>query len=272
MSLPNCETLQLDLAEGVLTITLNRPDCRNAMNITLVNELIEAFDAVAEDRSVRAIVVRGADGNFCAGADIKDMAGARAKPITAEGTVDGDPIAKFNRRFGDLMEKANHAPQAVIAYIEGAVLGGGFGLSCVSDVAICHAEAQFGLPETGLGITPAQIAPFVVQRIGITQARRLGVTGGRFDGRYAHQLGLVHEVCDSAEEMDALLAKTLKQVRRCAPGANAGTKAVMLRVGTAPMNELLDRAAIEFAAAARGEEGVEGMTAFIEKRQASWNS
>ena len=79
-------------------------------------------------------------------------------------------------------------------------------------------------------------------------------------------------VCDSAEEMDALLARTLKQVRRCAPGANAGTKAVMLRVGTAPMNELLDRAAIEFAAAARGEEGVEGMTAFIEKRQASWNS
>ena len=78
MSLPSCETLQLDLAEGVLTITLNRPDCRNAMNITLVNELIEAFDIVAEDRSVRAIVVRGADGNFCAGADIKDMAGARA--------------------------------------------------------------------------------------------------------------------------------------------------------------------------------------------------
>lgn len=271
MSLPVCETLALDLAEGVLTITLNRPDCRNAMNLQLVGELISAFEAVEQDRSVRAIVLRGAGGHFCAGADIKDMAGARAKPVTAEGTLEGDPVAQLNRQFGVLLTKANAMPQAVIAYLEGAILGGGFGLSCVSDIAICHADAQFGLPETGLGITPAQIAPFVVQRIGITQARRLGVTGGRFDGRYAKQLGLVHEVCEDHAAMDDLLAKTLKQVRRCAPGANAGTKAVMLRVGTAPMDELLDRAAIEFAAAARGEEGVEGMTAFIQKRQPYWN-
>lgn len=271
MSLPSCETLDLKLEEGVLTITLNRPQCRNAMNITLVGELMSAFDAVENDCSVRAIVLRGAEGHFCAGADIKDMSGARAKAVVEAGTVHGDPVAELNRQFGALMTKANHAPQAVIAYIEGAVLGGGFGLSCVSDIAICHADAQFGLPETGLGITPAQIAPFVVQRIGITQARRLGVTGGRFDGRYALQLGLVHELCDDTAQMDALLAKTLKQIRRCAPGANAGTKQLMLRVGSAPMDELLDRAAIEFAAAVRGEEGVEGMTAFIQKRQPSWN-
>lgn len=271
MSLPVCETLLLNVEEGVLTITLNRPQCRNAMNLTLVRELISAFEAVEDDRSVRAIVLRGSGGHFCAGADIKDMAGARAQDVIEAGTVHGDPVALLNRQFGALMIKANHAPQAVIAYIEGAVLGGGFGLSCVSDIALCHTDAQFGLPETGLGIAPAQIAPFVVQRIGITQARRLGVTGGRFDGRYAHQLGLVHEVCDSTDDMDALLAKTLKQIRRCAPGANAGTKALMLRVGTAPMDELLDRAAVEFAAAVRGKEGVEGMTAFIEKRQPSWN-
>lgn len=271
MTLPATETLKLDLSEGVFTITLNRPECRNAMNLQLVGELLAAFEAVENDRTVRAIVLRGAGGHFCAGADIKDMSGARGKAVTAEGTIEGDPVAQLNRQFGVLMSKANAMPQAVIAYIEGAVLGGGFGLSCVSDVAICHADAQFGLPETGLGIPPAQIAPFVVQRLGITQARRLGVTGGRFDGRYAHQLGLVHEVCSGHEEMDAWLAKTLKQIRRCAPGANADTKQLMLRVGTAPMEELLDRAAIEFAAAVRGEEGVEGMTAFIQKRQPSWN-
>lgn len=271
MTLPATETLKLDLSEGVLTITLNRPECRNAMNLQLVGALLAAFEAVESKRDVRAIVLRGAGGHFCAGADIKDMSGARGKPVTAEGTIEGDPVAQLNRQFGVLMSKANAMPQAVIAYIEGAVLGGGFGLSCVSDVAICHADAQFGLPETGLGIPPAQIAPFVVQRLGITQARRLGVTGGRFDGRYAQQIGLVHEVCDSHDEMDALLAKTLKQVRRCAPGANAGTKTLMLRVGTAPMDELLDRAAIEFAAAVRSEEGVEGMTAFIQKRQPAWN-
>ncbi|MCZ4149781.1 enoyl-CoA hydratase, partial [Escherichia coli] len=100
-----------------------------------------------------------------------------------------------------LLEEAQAAPQLLVALVEGAVLGGGFGLACVSDVAIAAADAQFGLPETSLGILPAQIAPFVVRRIGLTQARRLALTAARFDGREALRLGLVH-FCEA--DADAL--------------------------------------------------------------------
>lgn len=259
-------TLLVKADDGVLNITLNRPECRNAMSLELLHEMIAVIDSVADSREIRAIVIAGAEGNFCAGGDIKDMAAARKGEV-----VDGkDPVAHFNRHFGTLMSKVNNAPQAVIAIIEGAVLGGGFGLCCVSDIALCAKDAQFGLPETGLGITPAQIAPFVVQRIGITQARRLGVTGGRFNGELALKLGLVHELFANEDELNSLLDSTLRQIKRCAPGANAATKQLMLRVGTAPMNELLDRAADEFAMAVKGAEGREGMTAFVEKRLPTW--
>ncbi len=164
MSLPHCETLLLEPVEGVLRITLNRPQSRNAMSLAMVGELRAVLAAVRDDRSVRALVLRGAGGHFCAGGDIKDMAGARAAGAEAYRTL--------NRAFGSLLEEAQAAPQLLVALVEGAVLGGGFGLACVSDVAIAAADAQFGLPETSLGILPAQIAPFVVRRIGLTQARR----------------------------------------------------------------------------------------------------
>lgn len=171
MSLPHCETLLLEPIEGVLRITLNRPQSRNAMSLAMVGELRAVLAAVRDDRSVRALVLRGADGHFCAGGDIKDMAGARAAGAEAYRTL--------NRAFGSLLEEAQAAPQLLVALVEGAVLGGGFGLACVSDVAIAAADAQFGLPETSLGILPAQIAPFVVRRIGLTQARRLALTADR---------------------------------------------------------------------------------------------
>ncbi len=265
-TLPDCETLLLKLEQGVLHISFNRPQARNAMSVRLVAELSSVLDAVAEERGVRAIVLRGVDGNFCAGGDIKDMAALRQAP-TADNP---DPAAAYNRGFGHLLNKVNAAPQAVIAILEGAVLGGGFGLACVSDVAIAKADAKFGLPETGLGLPPAQIAPFVVARVGLTQARRLGVCGGRFDGHEALRLGMVHFVCETQEQIDAQLAEVVGQVRRCAPQANAVTKQLMLRVGQEPLEPLLDWAATQFSAAVRGPEGMEGTMAFVQKRRPNW--
>ena len=172
MSLPACETLLLEQAGGVLHVTLNRPDARNAMSLAMVGELRSVLAAVRQGSDVRALVLRGADGHFCAGGDI------RTWPRRAA----ADAYRELNRAFGSLLEEAQAAPQVVIAVLEGAVLGGGFGLACISDIAIAHQGAQFGLPETGLGILPAQIAPFVVKRIGLTQARRLALTAARFDG------------------------------------------------------------------------------------------
>ncbi|MDT0617540.1 enoyl-CoA hydratase-related protein [Salinisphaera sp. P385] len=264
MKHPVFETLSVETDKGVLHATLNRPEARNAMNVAMVRELTELAGFANEHADVRALVIRGAAGNFCAGGDIKDMARIRQ----ADGS--GDPAADYNRGFGTMLTALSRTRAAVVAVLEGAVLGGGFGLACISDVAIAHRDAKFGLPETGLGLPPAQIAPFVVARIGLTQARRLGVCGGRFDGEEARRLGLVH-FCESDESAVAVrLDETLGQIRRCAPNANAITKALMLRVGNEELEPLLDDAARQFSECVRSDEGKEGTAAFIEKRLPGW--
>lgn len=265
MELPATTTLRLERDRDVLHVWLARPEVRNAMNGVLIGELEATFAAIADDRSVRAVVLRGDGGNFCAGGDVKDMVATRSAPV-ANGV---DPIAAYNRRFGAVISAVERAPQVTVAVLEGAVLGGGFGLACVVDIAIAKHDASFGLPETGLGIPPAQIAPFVVRRIGLSQAKRLALTGARFDGRAAKELGVVHEVVDDRTLNDTL-SEVLTQIRRCAPGANAATKAIMMQVGTTALPELLDDAAARFAAATRGAEAAEGMMAFVQKRKPSW--
>lgn len=266
--LPECRDLLCELREGILYLTFNRPQARNAMSTNLLGEIIAVFDAIAPDRGIRAVVLRGAGGHFCAGGDIKDMAAARA--ARAKAPPGSDPVAEYNRGFGRMLRKVNASPQPVIAVCEGAVLGGGFGLACVSDVAFAHEEARFGLPETGLGIPPAQIAPFVVERIGLSQARRLAVCGARFDGREACRLGIVHKTFADEQGLQELLGETIAQIRRCAPGAIAVTKEIMLRVGRMDMDEILDWGARKFSEAVTGPEGTEGTMAFIEKRLPSW--
>lgn len=154
--------------------------------------------------------------------------------------------------------------------LQGAVLGGGLGLVCVSDIAISADTAQFGLPETSLGLLPAQIAPFVVQRIGLTQARRLALTAARFDGHEAQRLGLVQFVERDTQALAERVDEVLRQVLRCAPGANAATKALLLASLEQPLSPLLDEAAQAFAAAVTGPEGSEGTLAFMQKRPPNW--
>lgn len=261
-ALPNCETLLLHRDDGVLHVTLDRPDSRNAMSLAMVGELRAVLEHARHDATLRAIVLRGAGGHFCAGGDIKDMASARAKG--------GGAYRELNRVFGALLEEAQAAPQVLVALLEGAVLGGGFGLACVSDVAIAARDARFGLPETTLGVLPAQIAPFVVGRIGLTQARRLALTAARFDGAEALRLGLVHYCEADAEALQRRLADVLGQIRQCAPQANAQTKALLLASEREALGPLLDRAAEQFAAAVTGAEGAEGTLAFVQKRKPRW--
>ncbi|WP_095143834.1 MULTISPECIES: enoyl-CoA hydratase/isomerase family protein [unclassified Pseudomonas] len=261
-TLPACQTLLLVQHNGVLHITLNRPDCRNAMSLQMVTELRAVLAAVRDDRDVRALVLGGAGGHFCAGGDLKDMANARAQGLEA--------YRELNRAFGSLLEEAQHAPQVLISVLQGAVLGGGFGLACVSDIALTEHNAQFGLPETSLGLLPAQIAPFVVQRIGLTQARRLALTAARFDGHEARRLGLVHFVEHDTQALAERLDGVLAHVLCCAPGANAATKALLLASTEQLSGPLLDQAAQWFAEAVTGAEGIEGTMAFVQKRKPGW--
>jgi len=266
---PETKTLLLRFDRGILHVTLNRPEARNAMSLVMVRELGDLFASIEARRDVRAVVLRGAGGHFCAGGDVKDMAAARGADPGPDGK---DPIAAINAQFGELVDRVNRAPQVVIAVLEGSVFGGGFGLACVADVALAANSASLGLPETGLGLPPAQIAPFLVQRLGVSQARRLAVTGARFDGAEAARIGVVHESHPDAASLDAALARVIEEVTRCAPDAIAATKRILhiSHTQSLPPAALIDEAARLFAAAARGPEGQEGTMAFIEKRLPAW--
>ncbi|MEL6348001.1 MAG: enoyl-CoA hydratase-related protein [Myxococcota bacterium] len=260
------KTLSLSHEGGVLTIRLSRPERRNAMSFQMVDELVAIFDRVGDQRDVRAIVLRGAGGHFCSGGDIRDMARARQAP-----PVDGvDALAVANRRFGTMLQQVEAAGQPVIAVCEGAVMGGGFGLACVADVTVVVEGARFRLPETSLGITPAQVMPFIVRRIGLTQARRLAVTGETLSAQQAADVGIGHLYLESPDALFDTLSPILERIRRCAPDAVAATKRLALAVGTAPLDELLDEAARDFAVRARGEEAAAGMAAFLQKTSPPW--
>jgi isohexenylglutaconyl-CoA hydratase len=272
-ALPETETLLTAIRDGVLHVTLNRPERRNALSPRMVDEILAVFAALDAETELRAIVLRGAGGTFCAGADVKEMSAPRGKTSQTAAQQPSDPkqaAARANRLFGDVMSAVNGAPAPVIAVVEGSVMGGGFGLVCVSDVALALRDARFGLPETGLGLIPAQIAPFVVQRVGLTQARRLMLTGARFDGAEAARLGLVHQVCDDVAALDAALDAVLLQIRRCAPRANAATKRLVLGSIGRDLESVLDEAAQVFATASIGDEAREGTLAFVEKRTPGW--
>ncbi|MEO5686319.1 MAG: enoyl-CoA hydratase/isomerase family protein [Burkholderiaceae bacterium] len=259
-------TLAVSSEGGVLHMTLNRPATRNAMSLQMVDELRAVLADAEAAGDVRVIVLRGAGGHFCAGADLQDMAQARQREMAG----DADAIASVNARFGALCGAFARTGIATIAVLEGTVMGGGLGLACVVDVALAGQGAQLRLPETSLGLVPAQIAAFLVERVGASQARRLAVTGGKLSAAQALAIGLVHELHDDGAALDAALAATLAQALRCAPAAVAATKALMARALHTPAADLVDEAARLFAQAARGPEGIEGMTAFLQKRSPSW--
>ena len=264
-TIPDTKSLIIDRQGSVLTVWLNRPEARNALTADMVEELGAVLDAIRDDRSLRSLVLRGKGGFFCAGGDIKGF-----KSGLQGGEPDEAEVARGNRSFGDLMIKLNEQPQAVIVLVEGAAIGGGLGLACVGDITIVTREARFRLSETSLGIPPAQIAPFVTERVGLTQARRLMLTGARFQGEEAVRYGIGHLLAEDAADMEAQCAEVLAQIALCAPGANAVTKSIVFETTRRPRPEALDFAAAGFARCMLSAEGREGVAAFVAKRKPAW--
>jgi isohexenylglutaconyl-CoA hydratase len=260
------ETLLLRRERSRLHVTLNRPQVKNALNPTLIGELRTVFQNLRDRRDIKVVIMRGAGGTFCAGADLKNMEQSFSEKRLGE----RDPIALNNREYGTFLEMVNTTPQVVVAAVEGYAIAGGFGLLCVSDVAICTEDAGFAMSETAIGIVPAQIAPFVAARIGVPQTRHLALTAARFKGPEALRLGIVHHLVKDQAALDSKLEEVLKQIDRCAPLANALTKAVVMKVGSEPLSSVLDFAADRFAEARRSPEASEGLRAFAEKRQPKW--
>ena len=262
--LPSTNALVLERQGSVLKIWFNRPESKNALNAEMTDELVKVLSLVKDDRSIRTIVLRGKGGFFCAGGDIKGFKSGMQ-------TSDAAEVAKSNRSFGDVMIMLNEQPQVVIILVEGAAIGGGLGLACVADVTLVTADARFRLSETSLGIPPAQIAPFVTERVGLTQARRLMLTGARFKGEEAVKLGIAHGVADNVEDLEAQCDTILQQINACAPGANAVTKDILFETLRRPRADALDFASRGFAQCMLSPEGLEGVAAFVEKRKAYWN-
>jgi len=170
----------------VTTITLNRPDVRNAFNETLIQELTEWAHTVPADGSIRTVVLQGAGSVFCAGADVQWM--ARMIDYSRE-----ENLADA-RAAGTMYSLLDSLPVPVIGRVHGAALGGGAGLAAICDIVVATNDAQFGFTETTLGILPAMISPYVVRKIGVSAAREWCLTGARFTAEQARAMGLVHEV------------------------------------------------------------------------------
>ncbi|MES2071185.1 MAG: enoyl-CoA hydratase-related protein [Pseudomonadota bacterium] len=268
MAYDDLSTVSRRYAGGVLQLSLNRPESRNAMSITMVNELLLSLQQAEQDPAVRIVVLRGANGHFCSGGDIKDMAAARLLP-KGEGV---DAIAEVNARFGELCLAYARTPLAVVAALEGTVMGGGFGLACVADVALASSSTSFRLPETSLGLVPAQIAPFLVERLGYSEAKRLAVTGGQISAQEALNLRLIHELAEDAKALEAALQATISKIMLCAPQAIAASKDLIARARLQSPQDLIADAAAVFSRAAQSAEGIEGGAAFLQKRKPSWSN
>jgi isohexenylglutaconyl-CoA hydratase len=255
-------TLALAEERGVLTVTLSRPEARNAMTLAMVRELRDVFRQAEAREELRVLVLRGEGGNFCAGADLKDLLQARGQPAGAR-----DAVADTNAAFGELCAAFAGLSLPTVCVLNGAVLGGGFGLACASDFALADESASFGLPETSLGIAPAQIAPFLIERLGFAQAKRLALMGGKVSAKEALAIGLVHELHTDVEQgLKSLLIRLL----RCAPRATRVTKRLVLGARGAQLEAFITHAAQQFSEQLSSAEGGEGIRAFVEKRAPAW--
>jgi len=248
---------------SVAYVTIARPDVRNAFNAALIAELRQTFERLGGDDSVRAIVLAGEGKVFSAGADVNWMR-ASLDLSEAENVEDA--------RLLSLMYRAiDTVPKVVVGRVHGAALGGGAGLVAVCDVAIAAEGTLFGFTETKLGILPAVISPFVLAKIGASQARALMLTGERFDAQRAYRIALVHEVV-AEDTLDAAVARITDEVLSASPSGIAAAKALIREVRAIPHEATLDVTAAAIAKQRISSEGQEGLRAFLERRAAEWTS
>lgn len=235
----------------MLRVTLARPERRNAFNAELIAELTHAFTDVGD---ARAVVLAGDGPSFCAGADVDWQRSAI--------DLSYDENVEDALRLYRMCETIDHCPAPVIARIQGYALGGGSGLAACADIAIAGSDAVFGFSEVKLGIIPAVISPFVLPKIG-AHARRYFLTGERFDAASALRIGLVSEVTD---DLDASVERVLAELLTSGPEATREAKRL---VRDRPGGEETARIAARLRA---GDEGQEGLRAFLDRRGAGWRS
>jgi methylglutaconyl-CoA hydratase len=249
--------LSITRSGGIATVTLDRPQVRNALAPALIAELAGTFASLATD-DVRVVVLTGAGGAFCAGADIEWMRASRDLS-EAENVADASAAQA-------MLEAVDACPKPVVARVNGAAIGGGAGLVACADIAVAVESAVFAFSEARLGLLPAMVSPYVLRAIGPGHTRELFVSARRFSAMEAHRVGLVHQVVP-AEQLDDAVALVVHELMACGPAAIAQCKR-LVRDATAAA--VLPDLAQRIAAARAGAEGQEGLAAFLEKRSPSW--
>jgi methylglutaconyl-CoA hydratase len=244
----------------VVTVTLNRPDVRNAFNESLIAALT-AWARAPLPTEARVVVLRGAGKVFCAGADLMWM--SKMIGYSREENV------RDARAMAEMFQALDTVPLPLIGRVQGAALGGGAGLAAVCDIAVAAQDAVFGFTEAKLGILPAVISPFVVAKIGQSAARELFLTAERFTASRARDIGLVHRVV-GADDLDSVIDGVVRELLSSGPDAIAGAKRLIAQVAGRRPADVADLTAETIARHRASAEGQDGMRAFLEKRKAGW--
>lgn len=258
---PRYTVLEVAREGTVLHVRLNRPDVRNAFNGAVVRELRAAFDAANDDPEARVVVLSGNGKSFSAGADLAWM--------QEQATLPREENARGAHEMASMFLAIARCKKPVVAKIHGHALGGGTGLTAAVDLAICTQDTVFGLTEAKLGIVPAVISPFVMQKIGAGRARSLFLTAERFDGREAERIGLVHRAVPG-EQLEASVTAAVQELLSSGPAAVASAKELIRAVAPLGLEEALPVTSAWIAGLRATPEAKEGMSAFLEKRKPQW--
>jgi methylglutaconyl-CoA hydratase len=258
------QTLDVVRDGPVLHVRLNRPDVRNAFNGKVVEELGLVFREADLDEQARVVVLSGNGKSFSAGADLAWMQEQAELPT--------EQNERSAERMARMFLAIARCRKPVIGRIHGHALGGGTGLTASVDMAFCTQDCQFGLTEVKLGIVPAVISPFVMQKIGTGRARTLFLTGERFDGNEAQRIGLVHKAVADEKALDAEVQRAIGELIAAGPMAVASAKELIRSVGALSLEEAIPVTSKWIAALRATPEAREGMGAFLGKRKPNWMS
>lgn len=249
--------------DGVVFVTINRPQKKNAFDAPTIAALYEAFETLQGADHVRVVFVRGAGGTFCAGADLAWMRDA-ADWSEGENRDDAMGLVKMLKALHDV-------PALTVAVVEGAAMGGGVGLVAACDMAVAVKGAKFAFSEVKLGLIPATIAPYVIEAVGPRAARALFATAEAFDADRARDYGLVSEVLASADDIDGFVKSLSGAMKACAPGAVGDAKRLVNDLAGRHIDHgMMEDTARRIARARVSQEGQQGVRAFLDKRKPGW--
>jgi methylglutaconyl-CoA hydratase len=256
------QTLDISIAGKVATVTLNRPELRNAFNELAIAELALAFDELGRNDLVRVVVLAANGPAFCAGADLNWM-----KKMAAYTQDENEADALL---LADMLRTIYLCPKPVVARVQGDCYAGGMGLVAACDIAVASDAANFCLSEVKLGLIPATISPYVIKAMGENAARRYFISAERFTALEAHRIGFVHEVV-VPEALDTTVAAIVKALSSNSPHAVREAKKLVREIAGKPVtDDLVADTANRIAAIRASDEGREGVASFLEKRKPTW--